>query len=244
MKFQILISQIMLGILICSSNLNAQYDNGTVIYSKTGSSNITSVLKNYIVVDFNGDNYADVIMVKSNETYDTHQLIWYKGDGSGNFSLQRKLLNVEFGDKDNEIFYEDMNQDGFEDIVFQNSHNNFTILFNDGKGNISSFVENKVNTTELYGADLKEVADIDGDGDMDALFSAKVRNISPLENCMIGYNDGNGNFSNYSYLNNDNTEIVLLIETGDIDGDGDLDIIYSGNERTASGGGFGKFRQQ
>jgi len=83
------------------------------------------------------------------------------------------------------------------------------------------------------------VADIDGDGDIDVLFTGKIYGTSERENCLIGYNNGNGNFSNYSYLNDDDTKILLLIETGDIDGDGDLDIIYSGNERETGAGGFG-----
>jgi len=83
---------LLLSVSLSAIQLVAQYDSGTVIYNQTGSSHdITSIQKNYIVEDFDGDFNADVIMVKSDATNDTNQLLWYKGDGTGNFSEQAVL---------------------------------------------------------------------------------------------------------------------------------------------------------
>jgi len=225
--------QTVLIILISSTILNAQYDTGTVLYNQTSSSNLTSVSKNYIVEDFDGDFNADVIMVKGNATNNTNHLTWYKGNGSGNFVQQANLMSVENIHRNNEIFYEDMNGDDIKDIVFQNSDTGFKILLNDGQGNISAQINNMTPTDNLDRTDLKEIADIDNDGDMDGIFFEMTNSVDFYTQnsgyCHIGYNNGTGTFSNYNYL-----ELVdytyaapYHVEVADIDGDADLDIIYS-----------------
>jgi len=183
------------SLILIYSNLYAQYDAGTQIYSQTSGTNLISVLKNYVVVDFDGDNYSDILMVKANAANNTHQLTWYKGDGIGSFTPQSNILNINNGQQENEIFYEDMNEDGIEDIVYQNSYNGFTVLLNDGQGNISVQVDNEVMMDTPIGADLKELADLDGDGDIDGIFWANTDSMflfQRLGHCLIGYNNGMG----------------------------------------------------
>jgi len=232
MKLYKTLTWISLCFTICLSNLNAQYDGGTVIYNQTSSTNLTSISKNYIVEDFDGDFNADVIMVKSNTANNAYHLTWYKGDGSGNFTPQNNIMSVNSSHRNNEIFYEDMNEDGIKDIVFQNSDSGFKILLNDGQGNISTQIDNEVITGNPFEADLKEITDVDGDGDIDGIFWTKIESTNYghyLGYCLIGYNNGNGIFSNYTYLDDNNPEMFFLIETGDIDEDGDLDIVCTGN---------------
>jgi len=241
MKYLRIATILLFQCILLSFNLYAQYDAGNIIYSQTSGTNLTAVLQNYIVEDFDGDFNTDIIMVKYNTANNANQLTWYKGDGNGSFTPQANLLNVENSHNENEIFYTDMNKDGINDIVFQNSNTGFTILVNDGFGNISSQINNEITYDNPIGVDLKELADIDGDGDMDGIFWYKVE--SPYSycyscptqgHCLIGYNNGNGSLSNYVYLDNDEMEMFLLVETGDLDGDGDLDIICSGHKITLS----------
>jgi len=230
----------LLSILLSFLNSFAQYDAGTVIYSET---NLNSIHKNYKTVDFDGDNLVDILFIKDGFV---NILTWYKGDKNGNFSQQDVLLVVENNSLENEIHFADMNGDGIDDIVFQNSNTSFTTLLNDGQGNITEQLENEVLTDEFVGVDLKELVDIDNDGDIDGIFFAKLDNDEYLWGNIdmhygygiIGYNNGNGTLTNFTKLENEK-EVFILVKSGDVDGDGDVDIICSGNKRIMLNGGEG-----
>jgi len=142
------------------------------------------------------------------------------------------MNSIEWYYRYNEIFCVDMNEDGNNDIVFQSNDTGFNVLLNDGQGNISAQINNVAATGTLVGADLKEIADVDGD--MDGIFWAKTTQYRGYS--VIGYNNGTGVFSNYNDLDND-TFFLSIVETGDIDGDGDLDILCAGHRyiNTATG---------
>ncbi len=225
--------QITVCLLLLMHELHAQYDSGTVIHSDTGSSTFVSVLKNYIIADFDGDNFQDVLLVKDSAP---NQLTWFKGDGNGAFIEQNITANIDMADEENDIFYEDMNADGNKDILLQDSGTGFKIYFSDGTGAISSQTDNTVSSISPDEIGLKTVADIDGDSDMDVLLWSEV---DYVRHPIIGFNDGNGNFSTYEYLENEDAPIYNLIEVGDMDGDGDLDVFCSGNDATGWAGGEG-----
>jgi len=222
-----------LGIFISYSNVCAQYDGGTVIYSNNDS---TIIQKNYKIVDFDGDNYVDIILIKEGNL---NQLSWYKGDGSGNFSKQANLLEIQDYKTGKEIFYADMNGDKTNDLVFKNSDSGFTILLNDGQGNITSKIDyNLVKEDTIY-IDLKEIADMDRDGDMDYIFYEN----NDSAYLSIGYNDGSGLPSDYSYINKEGNNIILQLEAVDLDSDGDFDFVANGIQidTTNSSLNFNKF---
>jgi len=187
-----------ISILVYCISVSAQYDTGTIIYSTKDNTNPSTIQKNYKVVDFDGDNFVDILFVKDGSP---NQLAWYKGDGNGNFTEQKDLLEIDDNHKENEIFYEDMNEDGISDIVFQNSDVGFITLLNGGQGNIINKINNQVIMDDFVRADLKDMADINGDGNIDGIFfTQKDDNDWAKRYCIIGYNKGTGIFNNYEYL--------------------------------------------
>ncbi len=227
---------ITLSLLLSMPCLQAQYDSGTTIYSETGNNTLVSVLKNYTIGDFDGDNLADVILVKDSTATIPNQLTWFKGNSNGEFTEQNSISNIDNAYPENAIFYEDINADGNKDIILQDSYTSFKIYFSDGGGGISSQSENTFSISNLNEISLKSIADMDGDNDMDILMWASLDYILFP---MIAYNDGSGNFSIDEYLEEEGEPIYNVIETGDIDGDGDLDVFCSGNNQIGSAGGFG-----
>lgn len=85
-------------------------------------------------------------------------------------------------------------------------------------------------TMEGWNADRGDfaVADIDGDGDMDIIFSATNPDAAGVENGAIWINNGKGEFTVQ-----EGERVIKMgrsgnIDFGDIDGDGDLDVIFVG----------------
>lgn len=66
------ISLLILSISFACLSLFAQYDKGIIIYSET---NTNTIQKNYKIVDFDKDNFVDILFIKDGNT---NQLTWYK----------------------------------------------------------------------------------------------------------------------------------------------------------------------
>jgi len=202
----------------------AQYDNGTEIFKEFGSPGSYIIQELYKVGDFNEDGYIDIIMIKSQPLNDKYNLTWYKNNAGETFSEQSSLLNIEKDRIYDDIFLEDINRDGANDIVFQNYHTSFTLL-NDGQGNVKEIIKNELlyeDTLYVWQDSvsllLRDIADMDGDGDIDYIFS----------NTLIGYNDGSGLISGYEYIDSDINKRFSNPKAADIDGDSDMDIIVEG----------------
>ena len=234
-KIHIPIKIILSTILLCIQ-LHAQYDTGTIIFSESNESNLNSILNNYELADFNNDEILDIIVIIDSTQNQSNNLTWYMGDGAGNFTLQQTIATIEDSYIDNKIFTADMNSDDFVDIVFQNSETSFTTYLNNGQGLISNQLEIELELGDSIRTHLKEIADYDGDGDMDGIFFAindSIESDFDFGHLLIAYNNGSGQFPIYDHLQSGNPDSFVLLETGDFDGDGDIDIISTGHPELA-----------
>ena len=184
--------------------------------------------------DLNGDGHLDAVI--ANRVFTASETVWLS-DGLGNFSAHPTTPSFNVNDS---IAVElgDLDTDGDLDAVVANSGPE-TVWLNDGLGNFSPHP----NTPSFGGAgDSLALGDLDDDGDLDAVVGSFI--FTQPETVWV--NDGDGNFLPHpitpSFITGGN---VSGVELGDLDGDGDLDLVIpdtAGNaERIYVNDGAGNF---
>lgn len=186
-------------------------------YSQFGSQNIiTTEAKhpfNIFSADIDGDGNLDVLSASSN----VNNIAWYKNmDGHGNFGPLNLIGPL---DEAKSVYAADLDGDGDMDVMAASSYLDKVVWYENlnGQGNFSS---ERIISNTADGAFTVIAADIDGDGDMDAVSASDTFDI-------IGWyenTDGLGNFGPEKMIDNVANN-GRHITAGDIDGDGDMDII-------------------
>ncbi|WP_303316428.1 T9SS type A sorting domain-containing protein [Flavivirga abyssicola] len=180
--------------------------------------------------DLDNDGDKDILVITSNVVFgDTYQLLWYENlDGKSSFSTQKVISNSVANTSSIQV--EDINSDGFFDIVL-NSNNNIAIYKSvNGTGN---FKNEETLGGSINGATATYSSDIDGDGDYDVILTTdRGGDLVWYENL-----DGKGTFS-YQRTIDASIENVRTVVTADIDNDGDEDVISgTSNNGLVSPGG-------
>ncbi len=197
---------------------------------------VTGTSNSVVVVDVNGDGAPDVMIGNNGQN---NVLI---NNGKGYFKDETKARFGSFIDVTQDLTVADIDNDGDIDVLVGNEDAN-RILVNDGKG----FFEDQSSDRLAYRTSPEEtrevdVADIDGDGDLDILYGnvqAFVEN-AVRQNRLLR-NDGKGFFSDITdtHLPNDDNR-CFGVAFLDIDSDGDADIM-TGNTNGARFGGLTPF---
>ena len=175
--------------------------------------------------DIDGDSDQDVLITGSdNDSEEIAKL--YTNDGDGNYSEQfgTPFEGVQFGS----IAFADVDGDSDQDVLITGTNSDFEeiakLYTNDGDGNYSELIGtpfNGVTTSSIA------FADVDGDNDLDVLITGENNDSDPIAE--LFKNDGLGNF----------TEVPEIPFTGvtrssiafsDIDGDGDQDVLITGQQ--------------
>ena len=127
----------------------------------------------------------------------------------------------------------DMNQDGLLDLIISNgdnadysyiekSYHGVRIFLNDGKG---QFIEDYF--YPMYGATQLSVHDFDGDGDQDIVVSAFFPHDQSKSIILLTQDDSNKLSFEDSYMESSQDGRWLVMEDGDVDADGDIDIVLA-----------------
>lgn len=212
----------------------------TELYTNDGSGGYTLVLGTPFTpvgfsavafADMDGDGDQDVLIagsLVSNDPFVTLSFIGsYANDGAGNFSLvdDTPFIGVGRGTID----FADVDGDGDQDVLITGKPSggliptNIANLFiNDGSG-----IFTMAPGTPFHGVDesAADLADVDGDGDVDAL----ITGFGPAGLLAeLFLNDGSGGFTQVGGM--PFTPVRYgSVAFADIDGDGDQDVMLTGS---------------
>lgn len=186
--------------------------------------------------DLDGDGDLDLVM--SGFDGSAYHLKIFVNDGTGKMTLSQSLSP---GVSSASLALGDLDGDGDLDLVMSGddgSGKHFKIFRNDGAGKFSLF---QTMSPGIYQSSLV-LGDLDGDGDLDLVMSGYDTTTRHLR---VYANDGTGTFTLAQTLSPGVTTSSLAL--GDLDGDGDLDLMMSGDDgsvnhlKAFTNDGTGKF---
>ena len=189
-------------------------------YTQTGSSNLQPTDLQFLDADRDGD--FDVVSLSFNDGY------VYENDGTYNFdpNISQILFPENLVDKDN-LIYSDFDRDGDLDFLYLQNGNELLVRQNTPLVNASyPFGFPSVTTVQtVFNINDFDVADFNNDGFADII----------TEDSVMLFNDITQQFENFgdNITDRSGLDFINKIEVGDIDGNGDLDLVL--------GNGFGDY---
>jgi len=162
--------------------------------------------------DYDGDGDADIV---SGSRLDDRIDFFENTDGAGNFGPAQMITDFAFSVS--AIISEDIDNDGDIDLIFSRGNGVAWLENEDGQGDFSP---TKTIDASMNWAWSVRAVDMDNDGDLDVIAGDRLGNtVRWFENL-----DGLGDFGPSHIVQSDLIG-VYSVNFGDIDGDGDQDIV-------------------
>lgn len=165
--------------------------------------------------DLDGDATVDLVVGDSqNEGGDTISVLIGVGDGT--FA---PYVAYPAGSNPNGVAIGDIDADGYADVVVSNGNSNsISIFYGHGDGTLAPRVDYSVGEFPT----AVKIADLDGDGWLDVLASEFGAG-SPAPSLVVMLGDGHGALSAPMHFG-ESLAFSFSIATGDLNGDGRLDV--------------------
>ncbi|MBN1923730.1 MAG: VCBS repeat-containing protein [Nanoarchaeota archaeon] len=205
---------------VTGSFISLWTNNGAGSFTKTSVGSASGPIYSFAVGDVDLDGDVDFL------TGDFQQYVWkWINNGAGSFTGTQLDWNLGFI---REIAMGDIDGDLDLDVISIDTNGRYYRWRNDGSGGFSKILEDGV----YVGDDLASISmgDIDADGDLDFV----VAEYTASSNVFKLTNNGAGSFTSTD-LGALTDTAVRTITLGDINGDGDLDIIGQSAGPTTSG---------
>jgi uncharacterized repeat protein (TIGR01451 family) len=178
-----------------------------------------------VVGDVDGDVDLDIVATTATAPWE-QQYVVYFNNRDGTFDAISATIGSSI-DRTGGIALGDVDGDADLDVVAGN-YSGFdegaqnAVYFNDGDGTFDTIsVTISVdpdNTSSLA------VGDVDGDGDLD-LVTGNFKDSGEGVQNWVYFNDGDGTFDSDSYALGLGDDLTMRLALGDLDGDGDLDVV-------------------
>lgn len=202
---------------LAGSNVSILRNNGNGTFAARVTYGVEAGPVSVAIADLDTDGDNDLAVVNLNS--ETVSIL--RNNGNGTFAAQ---VTYAAGQGPQSISVADLDADGDRDLAVangNNSTNTLSILRNNGDGTFAARVEYAAGTTVANGPRSVAIADLNGDGDLDAA----IANSSPPGSVSVLQNNGNGTFG--AWVAYPVAGVPNSIASADLDADGDNDLFVA-----------------